>query len=125
MPQAQTSYLPRISQILFIVIAGTAVLYIAKPVLVPLAFALVLAMLLIPLSRRMEKAGINRAVSIIACILLLLLTIAVIIGLLSWQLSSLMDEMNNIEQRVAGMVRKVQQYISAHTGIRQPAGGDG
>lgn len=117
MPQTQSSYLPRISFILFIAIAGTAVLYLAKPVLVPLAFALVLAMLLIPLSRRMEKAGINRAVSIVACILLLLLTIAVIIGLLSWQLSSLMDDMNNIEQRLDGMVQKVQRFISAHTGI--------
>jgi predicted PurR-regulated permease PerM len=48
---------------------------------------------------------------------LLLLTIAVIVGLLSWQLSSLMDDMNNIEQRFAGMVRKLQQFISARTGI--------
>jgi predicted PurR-regulated permease PerM len=30
-----------------------------------------------------------------------------------------MDEMNNIEQRFAGMVRKVQLFISAHTGINR------
>ena len=119
MPQTQSTYLPRISHVLFIVIAGTAVLYIAKPVLVPLSFALVLAMLLIPLSRRMEKAGVNRAVAVIASILLLLLTIAVVIGLLSWQLSSLMDDINNIGQRFESMVRKVQQFISAHTGINR------
>jgi len=119
MPQTQSTYLPRISHVLFIIIAGTAVLYVAKPVLVPLAFALVLAMLLLPLSRRMEKAGINRAIAIVACILLLLLTIAVIIGLLSWQLSSLMDDMNNIEHRFDSMLRKVQQFISAHTGINK------
>lgn len=117
MPQAYSRYLPRISHSLFIIMAGTAVLYVAKPVLVPLAFALVFAMLLIPLCRRMEKAGLNRAVAVIACILLLLLTFAVIIGLLSWQLSSLMDDVNNIEERFMAVVRKVQQYISAHTGI--------
>ncbi len=119
MPQSSSTYLPRISHVLFIIIAGTAILYIAKPVLVPLAFAMVLAMLLIPLSRRMERAGVNRAVAVLICILLLLLTIAVIIGLLSWQLSSLMDDMNNIEQKLAVMMRKVQQFISAHTGINR------
>jgi predicted PurR-regulated permease PerM len=119
MPQMSSTYLVRISHVLFIVIAGTAVLYIAKPVLVPLAFALVLAMLLMPLSKRMEKAGVNRAIAIVACILLLLLTIAVIIGLLSWQLSSLMDDINNIEVRIADTVRKIQNFISAHTGINK------
>jgi predicted PurR-regulated permease PerM len=119
MPQTQSNYLPRISHVLFIIIAGTAILYLAKPVLVPLAFALVLAMLLIPLCRRMEKAGVNRALAVTASILLLLLTIGVIIGLLSWQLSSLMDDMNNIGQRLDAMVRKVQQFISAHTGINK------
>jgi len=119
MPTPQSTYLPRVSHVLFIIIAGTGMLYLAKPVLVPLTFALVLAMLLIPLCKRMEKAGINRAVAVLACILLLLLTVAVIIGLLSWQLSSLMDDVNNIEQRIAGMVRRVQQFISARTGINR------
>jgi len=119
MPQTSSTYLPRISHVLFIIIAGTAILYIAKPVLVPLAFALVLSMLLIPLSRRMEKAGVNRALAVVVCILLLLLTVATIVGLLSWQLSSLMDEMSNIEQRLDSMLRKVQQFISAHTGINK------
>lgn len=119
MPQTSSTYLPRISHVLFIIIAGVAVLYIAKPVLVPLTFALVLAMLLIPLSKRMEKFGINRAVAVLCCILLLLLTVAIIIGLLSWQLSSLMDDVNNIEQRLAGMVRRIQQFISTRTGINR------
>nr|WP_294792768.1 AI-2E family transporter [uncultured Mucilaginibacter sp.] len=119
MPQTSSAYLPRISQVLFIIIAGTAVLYVAKPVLVPLAFAFVLAMLLIPVCRRMEKAGVNRAVAVIACILLLLLTIAAIVGLLSWQLSSLMDDMNNIEERIMNMTRKLQYFISSHTGINR------
>lgn len=119
MPETTSNYLPRISNILFIIIAGTAILYIAKPVLVPLAFALVLAMLLIPLCRRLEKAGVNRAVAIVLCILLLLLTIGVILGLLYWQLSSLMDEMTNISGRFEAMVRKVQQFISEYTGINK------
>ncbi len=119
MPQSQASYLPKISQVLFIIIAGTAILYVAKPVLVPLVFALVLAMLLIPLCRRMEKWGVNRAVAVVACILLLLLTVAVIMGILSWQLSSLLDDMGNIEQRVTEMVRKLQQYIREYTGINR------
>ncbi|PJJ83727.1 AI-2E family transporter [Mucilaginibacter auburnensis] len=117
MPQTPPSYLPRISHVLFIIIAATAILFVAKPVLVPLAFALVFAMLLIPLCRRMEKWGINRGLATVLCILLLLLSVAIIIGLLSWQLSSLIDDMGNIEQRITQMVRKLQQYIRDYTGI--------
>ncbi|MGY3214168.1 AI-2E family transporter [Mucilaginibacter sp. HD30] len=117
MPPTPSTYLPRISHVLFIIIAGTAMLYVAKPVLVPVAFALVLAMLLIPLCKRMEKVGLNRAVAVLTCILLLLLTFAVIIGLLSWQLSSLIDDMNNIEERLTSMMQRIQQFISTRTGI--------
>ncbi|MFD2145836.1 hypothetical protein [Mucilaginibacter antarcticus] len=50
----------RIALCLFCFIASVAILILAKDVLVPLAFALVLAMLLIPLGRKLEKLGMGR-----------------------------------------------------------------
>ena len=115
--QGQTTYLPRASQVLFLLIAGTAVVYIAKPVLVPLVFALVLAMLLTPLSRKLEKTGLNKAIAVLCCIIILITAFAVIIGLLSWQLSTLLDDVEEIKQRFSALIKQLQTFIRAHTGM--------
>ncbi len=112
--------LVKVSLILFIIIAGTVILHFGKWLLVPLAFALVLAMLLIPLSKRLEKRGVNRTLATILCILTLVLTFAVIIGLLAWQLSTVMDDINQIKHRVAIVSDHFQNVIAAYTGIEKP-----
>ncbi len=112
--------LVKTSLVLFIIISGTVILHFGKALLVPLAFALVLAMLLVPLSKRLEKAGINRSVATVLCILLLILTFALIIGLLSWQLSNVMDDVNQIKNRLAAVGDQLQQSIASYTGIEKP-----
>ena len=112
--------LVKISLILFIIIGGTVILHFGKWLLVPMAFGLVLAMLLIPLSKRLERAGVNRSVASVLCILLLMLTFATIIGLLSWQLSNVMDDINQLKHRVAIVSEHVQQVITNYTGIEKP-----
>lgn len=65
---------------LFLVISG---LYFTQEFFVPVAIAGILAMLFLPISRRIERSGINRAVASILCILILLAVIAGIASLLS------------------------------------------
>lgn len=117
MQQKQISYLSRVSQVLFILISATAIVYITKPVLVPIAFAAVLAMLFIPLSRKMENAGVNRAVATLCCIILFVLACALIVGLLAWQLSSVMNDLEEIKQRFSSLVRQLQSFIRVQTGL--------
>ncbi|MES2807247.1 MAG: AI-2E family transporter [Bacteroidota bacterium] len=108
----------RIAVCLFCLIAGVAILMLAKDVLVPLVFALVLAMLLIPLGRRLEKFGINRGFSAFICILVLVLGFAIIFGLLGWQLTALVDDAGDIRKRVAELGQQLQQLITQKTGIK-------
>jgi predicted PurR-regulated permease PerM len=108
----------RIALCLFCIMAGIAVLILAKNVLVPVAFALVLAMLLIPLCRRLEKLGLGRGFAAFVCILVLVLSFAVIFGLLGWQLSTLVEDAGNIRQRLAELGQQLQQLVARQTGIK-------
>lgn len=117
MQKTNSSYLSKISQVLFIIIAGTAILYFGKQLLVPPVFALVFAMLLIPLSSRMEKAGMNRSLAAVICILILISVFVVIFYLLSWQLATVIHDLPHMKERFLEITRQLQSYIASHTGI--------
>jgi predicted PurR-regulated permease PerM len=116
----QSPALVKTSLIIFIIIGGTVILHFGKWLLVPLAFALVLAMLLVPLSKKLEKRGVSRLLATTLCILTLMLTFAIIIGLLAWQLSNVMDDVNQIKHRLAVVSEHFQRVITNYTGIEKP-----
>jgi predicted PurR-regulated permease PerM len=100
--------------LLFLVIAG---LYYAKPFLVPVAFAGLLSMLFLPISRRLENKGVNRAIATLICILILVAVVAGIIALLTWQVSDLASDTEQMEQRINQMISQLKQSISKNLGI--------
>lgn len=99
---------------LFLVFAG---LYYAQAFLIPVAFAGLLSMLFLPLSRWLERKGLGRGLAILACILLIVAVIAGVVALVSWQVGDLASDVNNMEQRVQQMVTSVRQFISNNLGI--------
>ncbi|RZA03977.1 MAG: AI-2E family transporter [Sphingobacteriaceae bacterium] len=116
----QSPPLVKISLIIFVIIGATVILHFGKWLLVPLAFALVLSMLLVPLSKKLEKRGVPRSLATALCILTLMLTFAIIIGLLAWQLSNVMDDVNQIKQRLSAVTDQVQRAVTDYTGIPKP-----
>ena len=100
--------------LIFLVICG---LYFGRPFLIPVAFAGSLAMLFLPLSRRIEKRGINKALAAIICILMLLAFFAGIGALLVWQISDLAGDVTQMEKRIADAVGQLRSTISNTFGI--------
>ncbi|QJD97912.1 AI-2E family transporter [Mucilaginibacter robiniae] len=119
MQTSEYPYLSKIRNILLITVLGTCILYFAKSLLVPMVFGLVLAMLLIPLSKKLEAKGMNRALAAVICILLMVLAFALIIGLLSWQMSNLVSDMGQIKQRLSEISSQVQDFVASHLGIAE------
>ncbi|MBA3674086.1 MAG: AI-2E family transporter [Chitinophagaceae bacterium] len=114
MPKLSLSRAIQILFLFFIVFAG---LYFAKPFLVPFIIAGILAMLFLPLSRWMEKKGINRGLSAVFCILILLVVIAGVIALLTWQISDLSEDMGKMQEHAGKSVAKLKETISNTLGI--------
>ncbi|MEJ7736701.1 MAG: AI-2E family transporter [Chitinophagaceae bacterium] len=100
--------------LLFLLIGG---LYFTREFAVPVAIAGLLSMLLVPLSRRFEKKGMNRAVATLLCILVMLLVIAGIAALIAWQVSDLAQDTAKMQERIIKMGEQLRQYISKTLGI--------
>ena len=98
----------------FLVICG---LYFGRPFLIPIAFAGILAMLFLPLSRRIEKRGINKALAAVICILILLAFFGGIGALLVWKISDLAGDVTQMEKQIADAVGQLRSTISNTFGI--------
>jgi len=92
-------------------------MYIAKPFIVPVTFGLLLAMLLLPISKRMEKRGMNRALATLICLLLMAGLILGIGAILSWQVSGIAQDFSNIQDRVLKLLDNAELYVSNTIGI--------
>ncbi|MBS1587273.1 MAG: AI-2E family transporter [Bacteroidetes bacterium] len=114
MTQISLSRTVQILLFFFLLFGG---LYIAKAFLVPVTFGLLLAMLMMPLCRRIERMGLHRASAAFICILLLAAFVSGVAAILSWQLSGIAQDFSNIEGQVVKLVDNAEAYISNTIGI--------
>jgi len=115
----QSSSLQKATQVLLFFSLVITVLYLARPFLVPFCFAALLAMLFLPLSVKLETLGLNRPLAILACIVILLAVIAVIAGLLTWQISDLVKDLGNVEERAMKIFRDIKTFIAEKFGVSE------
>ncbi|MDQ1090103.1 AI-2E family transporter [Siphonobacter sp. SORGH_AS_1065] len=98
----------------FLLFAG---LYFSKTVLVPLTIAGLLAMLVLPLATWFEKKGIKRGLAAVLCLMVMLIAIALLLFVLQWQFSGLLEDLSGIEQRITQLVSDLKQWISSNLGV--------
>jgi predicted PurR-regulated permease PerM len=89
----------------------TVILYYAQKFLIPVCFGILFAMLFTPLAGRFERRGIHRAVSSLLCILVFLLVITTVVMLLSWQISDLSKDLNQMFSKLSQLWAQTQQYL--------------
>lgn len=100
-----------------ILVLTVVILVYAKPFLVPLVFAGIFSMLLLPFSKWLERRGLNKAVAVLLSLLLLLSIIAGLIFFISWQLSGIAEDAGKMEQQLTGKVQELKNYVSNTLGI--------
>lgn len=100
--------------LLFLVFAG---LYFSRSFLVPIALAGVIAMLFLPLCRWLESKGMNRAVSSVICILILLIVVSGFIFLVSWRVSNLETNLNEIEKQANQYINQLKVFVNKSFGV--------
>ncbi len=90
----------------------TIVLYYGRPLLIPFMLAVLLAMLMTPLCRRLDDRGWHRALSAAACVLIILVFFIVSIGILGAQFTSFIKDISLIEQRTSQLFGSLQEFIA-------------
>ncbi len=111
----QTGRAPFYQQLSLTLISLTIICYtifIASDIIVPLAFAILLAILLLPITNFLERKKMPRALANIIGILIALIFIGSIVYFLSSQISAFMQDLPSIKRHLADHWITVQQWIS-------------
>jgi len=105
--------------ILWVLVLLTVILVYGKPFFVPLTFAGLLSMLLLPVTKWLQAKGLHQVVAILLSILILVVFLALVIFFISWQLSDIAENAARLEQQVSEKYQQVRQYVAREFGISQ------
>ncbi len=92
-------------------------LYYTKSFLVPVTIAGLLAMLFLPITKKIEKRKVGKGWAALIIIILLLALLSGIIYLLSWQMSGIAEDASKIEAHLKTAMDSVMKTINKNLGI--------
>jgi predicted PurR-regulated permease PerM len=93
------------------------VMYLGRTLLIPVVFAALLAMLMAPLCRKLEKKGFKRTLATLTCVLIIFFTVVGILAVIGGQFAAFKKDVPKIEQKFKQFVKQGQQYIEQKYGI--------
>lgn len=102
---------------MLLAVLAVFILIQAKAFIIPLVFAGLFSMLLLPVSLRLESWGMYRGFAVVLSVLLLLSLIAGIIYLLVWQVGDLSVNAAEIEKNLTKNLQAFKEFISRTFGI--------
>ena len=103
--------------ILLILVLVVIILVFAKPFLVPVVIAALLAVLLLPVAKWLESKGFNQIVSITLSLFLLLGFIFLLSGLVAWQIADVSEKSDEIKTQLSEKYEQAQEFIIDKLGI--------
>lgn len=98
--------------ILLLVILSITILFYGREFLVPIALATMLSMLLLPLSARLERVGLNRGIASFVCVFTMVASIALLVTLLSWQMTNIAEDLSGITKVATDRIEQLHVYAS-------------
>lgn len=104
-------------RVLFIITLLVVILVYGKPFLVPLTFAVLLSMLMLPMVKWLEEKGWNKALATIMALLVIVAFFAALGIFIGWQVSDLADDANKIQRQLADRLDDLRHFISQKLGI--------
>lgn len=101
------------SKSLFIIVVIVAGLYFLKALLIPLVFAMLLALGLLPLCRKFESWKLGRIFSIVLSLLLVVVVAAGVGLLLSIQFNAFISDFPNMQSKLQGLLNNLFDSIDS------------
>lgn len=109
--------LTKVSKILFFILLVIGILVISRPFLVPFLYGLLIALVIYPVCKRLERKKVPRGLAILISISLIILLFFVIIFVLILQLNTLNKEIPQLIQAINEEMLKGQTWIVTNFGI--------
>ncbi len=106
-----TPFYQHLSQSLLAIALITLGIYLGQDIIVPLAMAVLLAVLLRPLESWLTRHGVPKILSISIAVLLAMLVLAGVAVLLSVQISDFSDELPKLKRNINDAYRDIRRWI--------------
>lgn len=100
------------SQITVGLLAFFYILYIGQEILVPIAFALIISILLNPAVKFFTRKGMNKIIAIVLCITLLLIIISAILFFIGSQITLFTDSLPQLRQKSDMLLDDIATWFS-------------
>ena len=91
----------------------------AQGFLAPLVMSIVLALLMIPLSNKLENLGLGRGWSSLMCTILLFIISIGVFVLLSFQVKNFVDDWEEIKEQMKPKIEQAEEYLYEHTALNK------
>lgn len=91
----------------------------ASVFLAPLATAVILALLMIPVSKKMESWKMNKTVAALLSTIFLILIFSGFIALISFQIKGFVDDWDKIQDTLAPKVEQIENYVIENTAVKE------
>ncbi len=109
----------KVSMLLVGLVAFFFILYIGKPILAPLIFATILAIVLNPLVGYLTHKGVNRVVAIAMAVLLAVAVIAGLVYFLSSQLAHFSESFPVVKTKFKVLIDETVRWASQYFNVRE------
>ena len=114
--QARPFYF-RLSLILLMLTLVAVVLYVGRDIIVPFAFAALLAVLLIPVNNYLERKKFSRPTAIVVSLAISFLFMFGIVYFLSIQILAFLDDIPIIKEKINELIYTVQRWLHQRFGL--------
>lgn len=95
------------------------ILYFGRQFFIPVVFAAMLAMLMAPVCRKLDKWGLRRGLSSFICIFILILVLVGVATIIGAQFAAFAKDITLIEKKGNELIEQGQSYIQEHFGITE------
>ncbi|MBS0030178.1 AI-2E family transporter [Chitinophaga sp. 22321] len=103
----------RLTFTLFSIILVIYIAHIGSNIIVPLMFALLIAIMLLPVVHKLEKWRLPRGMAAVVAILLFIILIAGIMTLLGKQMEAFISDFPQLQQKLITVVSSTQDWVNA------------
>lgn len=95
----------------------TVVLYFGRDILILTVFSIFLAMLMTPVSNKLESWGVNRVFSTLISVFLIVISIMAVLTLITAQIVTLTEDLPQIQKRLEEFITSIQGWVENQFGM--------
>lgn len=115
MPIARLQNLTFFLLCIFLIFGG---LYLAKSILIPIAFAMLLSMLMLPLCEKLERKC-PRWLAVLGCVVICVLVLSGLATVFSFQMVKFADELPKYKTEIYSKIHHLQDFVSSKFNVSQ------